>query len=282
MTRRSLAFVSVAALACGAAVMLAPQRARASSFRCSRAEPNRGPSLNWEARRVEWGLSSAVPGAVDGAANDAVAEVRRAFQAWTDVDCSDLVLDFQGVDPGYVPGFNPNGLNENVVGHRVTWPHDPDAIALTFTAFRVSTGTLLDADIELNGEGFTFVLADDGCAGAVDLRNVMTHEVGHLLGLDHPPRTPRNVETTMFGNAPLCETTKRTLAEGDIEGLCTIYPRGQPTEQCFAPGTLGFEVVGSDDGFEGGCRAAPIDAGAGLLLLLTWAVGAERRRRDEP
>jgi hypothetical protein len=273
--------VSFAALACVAGVLAVSAPAAASSFRCSRAEPNRGPSLNWEARRVEWGLSPVLPDSIDGDTSEAVAEIRRAFQTWTDVECSDLVLDFQGVDGGYEPGFNPSGLNENVVGYRDRWPHDPDAIALTFTAFRVSSGELLDADIELNGEGFDFVLADEGCAEAVDLRNVMTHEVGHLLGLDHPPRTPRNVETTMFGNAPLCETTKRTLAEGDIEGLCTIYPRGQPTEQCFAPGTLGFEVVGSDDGFEGGCRAAPLDVG-GALFSVVLAAGALRRKRDEP
>ena len=210
----------------------------------------------------------------------AIAEIRRAFQAWTDVECSDLVLDFQGTDPGYAPGFNRSGLNENVVGYRTDWPHDPEAIALTFTAFAVHTGTLLDADIELNGEGFSFVLADDGCRDAVDVRNVMTHEVGHLLGLDHPPRTPRNVEATMFGNAPLCETTKRTLAEGDIEGLCTIYPSGQPTQQCFAPGTVGFEVVETDDGFEGGCRSVPAEAGVSLFALWVAAVGL-RKRRDE-
>lgn len=255
--------------------------ATASGFRCSRAEPNRGPSLNWTAREVPWGLSPEVPEAVGGRRDAVLAAIERSFEAWTEVECSDLELRFLGVDAEFEPGFNANGENDNAVGIRSSWPHDPDAIALTFTSFRPSSGAMLDADIELNGEGFDFVLADDRCQTAVDLGNVLTHEAGHLLGLDHPPRTPRNEEATMFGNAPLCETKKRTLAEGDIEGLCTIYPRGQPTQQCFGPGTVGFEVVGGDDGFDGGCRATAPAGWPWALGLGLAAWRARRRRRNE-
>jgi len=256
---------------------LAP-RAFATGFRCTRVEPHRGASLNWTERSVRWGLSPSVLGAVPADRDRAVDVAIASFDAWSDVPCSDLELVFDGVDGGFEPGFNENGLNDNVVGHRASWPHNPEAIALTFSTFRVASGELIDADVELNGQDFDFVLVENGCSDEVDLGNVLTHEAGHVLGLDHPPATPSNEETTMFGNAPPCERKKRSLADGDIQGLCTIYPRGQPTRQCFEPGTFGFEVVGRDDGFGGGCRGGRRPRGAVVLGAAVGGLWMCRRR----
>lgn len=47
----------------------------------------------------------------------------------------------------------------------------------------------------------------------------MTHEIGHLLGLSHCNIT----EATMYKDASIGETKKRSLDTDDKNGIATIY-----------------------------------------------------------
>lgn len=126
--------------------------------------------------------------------------------------------------------------------------YDNAALALTTTFARTSTGEIVDADIEVNA--VDFVWADWASAvppvGAQDLQSAITHEVGHLVGLDHTcylgttPNRPMDQngtplpdcssappdvrETTMFPEGALIDTSKRTLAPDDRQGVCDAYP----------------------------------------------------------
>jgi hypothetical protein len=253
----------------------------AEAFKCSRVRPESGPSLFWPSRQVSWLADDSVRAALpDGDA--ALAEVQQSFEAWTAVDCSDLEFPFGGVRPDLRAEFQKDGENHNVVVFTTTgWPYDRGAIALTTSAFDTRTGLVVDADVEINGERFEFQRVEEDCqprSGVMDLRNALTHEVGHVLGLEHPPNTPRYAETTMFASAPPCETRKRTLAQDDVDGICSIYPVGAPTAQCFPPDGESFEVVDSDDGF-GGCRDArpPRSAGDAPWALALGALLLARR-----
>ena len=78
--------------------------------------------------------------------------------------------------------------------------------------------------------------ADDEDCISTDLANTATHEIGHVLGIDHSPRDRRDDVRL----APLGETSKRTLARDDIRAICSIYPAGEPvnaarTRTGFAP-----------------------------------------------
>lgn len=209
----------------------------------------------------------------------ALEEARQAFDTWSAVDCSDLSFPFGGERPSLRAEFLSEGENTNALVHISRgWPHDPRAIAVTTSAFDTRSGVVVDADVELNGEDFDFERLEGICearSGLMDLRNVLTHEVGHVLGLEHPPDTPKYAETTMFASAPPCETKKRSLSQDDVDGICSIYPAGEPTAPCFAPNGPSFEVVSSDDGF-GGCshvRAARRGLGGKGLMLLVGLVG---------
>ena len=56
----------------------------------------------------------------------------------------------------------------------------------------------------------------------MDFENIVTHEHGHVFGLDDL-YTSTCSEETMYGYATEGETKKRTLESGDIMGIQRLY-----------------------------------------------------------
>jgi hypothetical protein len=160
-------------------------------------------------------------------------------------------------------------------------PHDPNAIGLT-TVFHLSDpgqpddATILDADIELNGVNWTFVTEPSttpsraGTFGVADLENTLTHELGHVQGLAHTcwdhltdvPPLDNNGKPILDCNDPALpayitnatmypysqtegETSKRTLTQDDINGICQVYSSTAPLPACFLVTNGGCDASGS-------------------------------------
>ncbi len=144
--------------------------------------------------------------------------------------------------------------------------YDPAAAGLT-TLFFIDdpaserNGTLLDADIELNAVSFSLAVDHQSAAGGQcesDLGNTFTHEIGHLMGLDHTcwtgagirlndhqgeplplcsldPNLPRGVrEATMFNFQDCGETKKASPEPDDVNGVCNMYPLDENPRECLA------------------------------------------------
>jgi hypothetical protein len=168
------------------------------------------------------------------------------------------------------------------------WDHSDGTIALTTTTFSFKSGTIYDADIEFNaaehtdGESFLFTtVSSPPCPEtspgplcvATDIQNTLTHELGHVVGLDHTDV----LGSTMEPSAPLGETQKRIIDEGTAAGFCETYPIGATTPPCDATATISRRIYAINKGTNTGCTASglgPLSTIACLALSHLW-----RRRR---
>jgi MYXO-CTERM domain-containing protein len=195
--------------------------------------------------------------------------IAAAAAAWSKQDpsvgaCS--YLDLRLLEAAATETFPPGGNDgANRIGfRRDTWCprpsscYDPAALALTSVTARTSTGELVDADIEINAVTFSWadVTRNAPTGTEQDLQNALTHEMGHVIGLDHTcnsgggvPANDQNgnpipdcatapaavVDTTMLPSANPLDTSKRTLAADDRMGVCAIYPVASDPMSCPAP-----------------------------------------------
>jgi hypothetical protein len=72
--------------------------------------------------------------------------------------------------------------------------------------------------------------------GAIDIQRVALHELGHLLGLDHPDEAGQSFTPTPIMNSNV--TSRDTLTPDDIGGAQSLYgPPGIPANNNFADAT---------------------------------------------
>ena len=134
--------------------------------------------------------------------------VTKAFDTWATI--SGTSIEFEDVT------FDANA-NENVIYWEQDWQADPGMLALTST-ISTTSGVIIGFKVALNAQHPHWSI--DSKEG-MDLQNTLTHEIGHILGLDHTEETE---EATMFASASEGEHGKRDLHWDDKEGARYLYP----------------------------------------------------------
>ena len=203
----------------------------------------------------------------------------RGFEEWASVTCSDGAPGFDFVEdqepyserePTHVLG--QDNVNAMLFRPASEWAperlYPRDAYALTGVWYDTNSGRMLGADMEINeGRGPYAVCPNTGCVdGYSDLGNVVTHEIGHMLGFAHS----QVEEATMYYNAPPGQVSKRSLHADDKEAVCAVYSPTAVLEREPKEDDKGCSVVGAPRGH------------ASLALALGGAFAAvlvRRRRR---
>jgi hypothetical protein len=146
--------------------------------------------------------------------------VRRAFQNWQDVPDSSI---------SFTEDSNPGSKNRTDYAsddiHTVIFDASNSTgffgnsglVAVTPVEF-TGDGAITDADIILNAKNHTF--STTAQAGAFDVQSIVTHEVGHFIGLDHSPV----LGATMVPFALQDNFLQRSLDGDDKAAVTSVYP----------------------------------------------------------
>ena len=160
--------------------------------------------------------------------SDAISAIRTASLAWSDQSQANIELVYGGTTGGSSLTLNYKNevffRNESGAGGTTYWWAD-------------GSGNLVDADIVLRQTDYRFVTDAQACSGAINIRDIATHEFGHALGLNHSAAG----DATMYPLMPgYCDTSWRTLTSDDIAGIESLYPPGSSV-----PAPSGLAVTNS-------------------------------------
>lgn len=218
--------------------------------------------------------------------------IRAAFHTWSDVLCPGNLrtrLRFvEGEDISIDPyverdSSDPTRKLNGVFFRDESWPYprsDDTTLASTFRLYgdKSCPGCITSARIEINTAEARFALPDDG-PGDPDLITVMTHEVGHFIGIAHSREKDAIMMAGLCRVGNRCSLGKRAerrLAPDDIAAVCALYPPGEPDALGAESGAAPTEASGA------GCSVAtgraPAEGLVGSLSLLAVVVGRLRRR----
>ncbi len=201
----------------------------------------------WASFPVSYQIDSRAANAVPGG----VATIERAFNTWANVPDSNISFRDLGVVDGAKAGYD----GKNTVSLADDLFKNQQAIALT-TNWYDSSGKMTEADVQV----------DAGMVNSdFNIQQALTHEVGHVLGLDHSA-----VISAMMFPYVSRGTETPALDSDDRIAISNIYPKADPT---MLGGVLQGRVVGDGSGVFAAQVVAVNDNGAPVATALTNATG---------
>lgn len=195
-----------------------------------------GVPLRWRVSPIPYRFSAV--GSEKLNATGARAAIRRAFDAWANVECAkgrtSLRFSEQSDIRGAVPSRTRDLTTFGIYYRDDVWPHDDaeESIALTTQTYGKTTGYIDSVVMEINTANNAFALTDD--EQGTDLQAVVTHEAGHYIGLAHSPNAD-SIMVARYCQPEASETSsrctggsdrRRALADDDIRAVCALYPPG--------------------------------------------------------
>lgn len=235
-----------------------------------------GTPVAWSGGCV--GFSANLAGTSQLTPDEFSAAFDKAFQAWSLVDCgggkhpSIQVFTLRPTTCAATE-YNPTGPNVNAIYFTDNgWADaksatDLDAVIARTKVHFLRAGEVVDADIAINSARHDFSVSDNFYDVHYDLVSVLTHEVGHFLGLDHS-----DVKTAVMYWTYGPGTINRDLQPDDIEAICTVYPPDRVTT-CDPTPRGGLEDTCGPKPELKGCAAAPNgDGQANTVLSIGLAI----------
>ena len=189
--------------------------------------------IRWPRKTIQISLSNSLlaPGANIKADSDVVGAVRRALSRWSNVANVNFVVTWSSLT-SISPADAGDGINLlTVAATAENEAFNSQAMTgRTRVFFDPETGNIAEADISINprpraDDGTELQFSTDGTPGTYDLEATFTHEIGHLLGLDHSAVLSSTMQSRQAFNGTfgLPALTERTLSEDDRQKIRSLY-----------------------------------------------------------
>jgi Matrixin len=204
-----------------------------------------GPLLHWASRCVSFDVQrsgSPLRGIGYDQAHGAIVD---GFRQWLNADCGDgrgpaVTISDYGPVECHQAEYNQDSPNANIFMFRdQDWPYANaiDTLALTTLIFNADTGEIYDADVEVNTFQSPMSIGEIRETD-IDFASVITHEIGHFLGLSHS-----NAQgSTMGPSYAPGQTGMSSIEQDDVDGVCTALPPDRETTSTSCDPRHGFST----------------------------------------